>query len=429
MRDTRRRSMFEDERTDDYTGGYGGSEYGRRDYGREPGRQDYPSSESSDRGFRQPSSGERPEWERGFGRTYGQREFGRENERSGSGEREFERGYGGQQPQQQGRAFGGGTDYGYRRDERDFTGRGPRNFKRSDDRIKEEACEVLTRERFVDASNVDIEVRDAIVYLRGAVDDREQKRRAEDVVDNITGVHEVRNELRVAQRGGGSWGDDQGWRTTAMSGGAAGTPTTREQLQPRRSETGEQLTVVGVFRDMGMAERAINELKAIGFTREDLSFVTRERGASIANASGTTGAETKGGTTGAILGGLGGGALGWMLGVGALAIPGVGPVIAAGALATTIAGAAAGAVAGGFVGALVGAGIPENEAKDYEKDIKEGRVLVTVNCVNDEEKDRAKQVLHKLEADKVKDFRGDKRELTGSNTGNGQRDRQTTTVR
>lgn len=284
-----------------------------------------------------------------------------------------------------------------------FSGRGPRGFRRSDDRIYDAVGDRLTRDPWIDASDVEVEVREAIVYLRGTVDDREAKRRAEDVAESVSGVDDVRNEIRVRDR------DRTGerWRSSAT--------TTRAM----RGETGEKMTVIGVFRDMTAADRAINELKSLGFTREDISFVTKDRGFTTADTGGTTGAETKGAGTGAVLGGLGGGALGWLLGVGALTIPGVGPIVAAGALAATIAGAAAGAVAGGVVGALVGAGVPENEAKQYEKDVKEGRTLIAVTVYGNEEKDRAKDALHRLGGDRVDDFRGDKRELTGTRSGNG----------
>ena len=307
--------------------------------------------------------------------------------------------------------------------DRGFAGRGPRTYRRSDDRIYDEVGDRLTRDPWIDASDVDVEVRDTVVYLRGTVDDRDAKRRAEDLVDSISGVSDVRNEIRVRDRAGDRW------RTSAMTSGAIGTPTTDSDLwrrdetrgqRAKRGETEEKTTVIGVFRDTTAADRAINELKSLGFTREDISFVTKDRGfTSTADTGGTTGAETKGAGTGAILGGLGGGALGWLLGVGALTIPGVGPIVAAGALAATIAGAAAGAVAGGIVGALVGAGVPENEAKQYEKDVKEGRTLVAVTVFGDEEKDRAKDALHRLGGERIDDFRGERRDLTTTRSGNG----------
>jgi hypothetical protein len=62
-------------------------------------------------------------------------------------------------------------------------------------------------------------------------------------------------------------------------------------------------------------------------------------------------------------------------------IPVIGPAIAAGTLATILMNAAAGAAVGGLAGALVGWGIPEEEAKYYEGELKAGRYLGTVQSV------------------------------------------------
>lgn len=79
----------------------------------------------------------------------------------------------------------------------DYRGRGPKGYRRSDERICEEACDRLTDERSVDASDVSVSVVDGEVTLKGFVASREQKRRAEGCVEEIAGVRDVINELRV----------------------------------------------------------------------------------------------------------------------------------------------------------------------------------------------------------------------------------------
>jgi len=61
-------------------------------------------------------------------------------------------------------------------------------------------------------------------------------------------------------------------------------------------------------------------------------------------------------------------------------IPVIGPVLAVGPLAAALISAAGGAAAGGGAGALVGWGIPEEDAKYYEGEVKAGRYLVTVDA-------------------------------------------------
>jgi BON domain-containing protein len=85
-----------------------------------------------------------------------------------------------------------------------FVGRGPRSYQRSDDRIREDVCERLTENPWVDASDIEITVRAGEVTLSGTVRDRTDKREAEDVAERISGVREVHNNLRVASGWEGS---------------------------------------------------------------------------------------------------------------------------------------------------------------------------------------------------------------------------------
>lgn len=80
------------------------------------------------------------------------------------------------------------------------TGRGPKGYKRSDDRIHEDVNERLTQHPEVDASEVEVEVRNGEVTLKGSVEHRHAKRMIEDVVDQISGVKQVHNQIRVEHR-------------------------------------------------------------------------------------------------------------------------------------------------------------------------------------------------------------------------------------
>jgi len=81
--------------------------------------------------------------------------------------------------------------------ERNFRGVGPKNYHRSDERIFEEVCETLMGHPFIDGSNIAVRVESGVVYLTGAVDSRDMKRLAEDVVDDLAGVKDIRNELVI----------------------------------------------------------------------------------------------------------------------------------------------------------------------------------------------------------------------------------------
>lgn len=88
---------------------------------------------------------------------------------------------------------------GERQKEGPFVGRGPKGYQRSDGRIREDVCDRLTDAPFLDASDVEVTVKDGEVTLSGTVPNREQKRRSEDLIDYVTGVREVHNNLRVSR--------------------------------------------------------------------------------------------------------------------------------------------------------------------------------------------------------------------------------------
>ncbi len=108
-----------------------------------------------------------------------------------------------------------GDDEAAHRREQDHSGRGPSNYTRSDDRILEDACDQLTRDWNVDARNIQVTADDGEVTLDGTVDSRRAKRRAEDCVDDVSGVKHVQNNLRVQETDNDSDSDPNDYGTSA----------------------------------------------------------------------------------------------------------------------------------------------------------------------------------------------------------------------
>lgn len=96
-------------------------------------------------------------------------------------------------------AIGFGTEH--RRD-LGHRGRGPRNYRRSDERILEEVVHRLTDDAHVDASDIEVSVKDREVTLSGTVATRFEKRRAEDIAEAVSGVTHVQNNLRMGSVAG-----------------------------------------------------------------------------------------------------------------------------------------------------------------------------------------------------------------------------------
>jgi osmotically-inducible protein OsmY len=80
-------------------------------------------------------------------------------------------------------------------------GRGPKGYKRTDARIEEDLNDRLTEDSYLDASDIQVSVDGGEVTLSGLVARREDKRRAEDLAERVTGVSHVQNNLRVRPRG------------------------------------------------------------------------------------------------------------------------------------------------------------------------------------------------------------------------------------
>lgn len=89
-----------------------------------------------------------------------------------------------------------------RRREQDHRGRGPKGYKRSDQRIQEDLNDRLADDPYLDASELEVSVNGGEVTLAGAVDSRQARRRAEDLAEQISGVSYVQNNIRVRAIGG-----------------------------------------------------------------------------------------------------------------------------------------------------------------------------------------------------------------------------------
>ena len=80
-----------------------------------------------------------------------------------------------------------------------YRGMGPANYKRSDERIRDDIYERLTDSHAIDARSIMVEVNQGNVTLSGTVGERRMRYAAEDLVERIGGVANINNQLRVQQ--------------------------------------------------------------------------------------------------------------------------------------------------------------------------------------------------------------------------------------
>jgi hypothetical protein len=111
--------------------------------------------------------------------------------------------------------------------------RPPRGYVRSDERIREDICDAIVMEA-IDAGDVDVVVVSGEVTLSGSVEDKQDKRRLEDIAEQVPGVRTVNNQLRVgaaAQQNQGAITQsgqlDTGQNALAGGGKNAGSTPTR----------------------------------------------------------------------------------------------------------------------------------------------------------------------------------------------------------
>ena len=147
--------------------------------------------------------------------------------------------------------------------------------------------------------------------------------------------------------------------------------------------------VFGLVDNEFQAERIVDELRAGGFSNNDISVLFPDKSGTRDFAHEQHTKAPEGAATGAGTGGVLGGVTGWLVGIGTLAIPGLGPFIAAGPIMAALAG---------LTGALIGMGIPEYEAKLYEGKIKEGNILIAVHSENSDQTKLAKDIFERANA-------------------------------
>jgi osmotically-inducible protein OsmY len=197
--------------------------YGRRSYDRS-------AAQRSSQGYGQGASGQGGYGASGYGQgNYGQGGYGQNAYGEGGLATERESSSYGQQHNWAGVGGIGSGSYGSSAVRSGYSGRGPKDYQRSDERIREDANDALTRDPEIDASDIQVSVSNGEITLKGEVEDRRAKRRAEDCVEQLAGVRDVHNELHARR---GFWdtllGEDRD--TEPKEVGAKGTSRSRATI-------------------------------------------------------------------------------------------------------------------------------------------------------------------------------------------------------
>ena len=191
--------------------GYGEGQYGNQ-YSNDPGPQ---GQRGQQWGYGQQGQGQQSYGQQ-YGQGQGQQQYGQQQYGQQGGHGGTQGGWaGGQQYGQQGGQYGqgSGSQYGAQYGQQNQygqqrRGQAPKNYTRSDDRLKEIVCDTLV-DRGCDCSEVEIDVTDGVVNLSGSVHERGEKHEFEWIAASVNGVKDVENRLRLDRGASSSQSTDE----------------------------------------------------------------------------------------------------------------------------------------------------------------------------------------------------------------------------
>ncbi len=77
------------------------------------------------------------------------------------------------------------------------SGKGPKGYTRTDEKLKDDINERLYHDSHIDASDIEVTVLNGEATLTGTVENKMIKRRIEDVIESVPGITDVENRLKV----------------------------------------------------------------------------------------------------------------------------------------------------------------------------------------------------------------------------------------
>jgi len=206
--------------------GYGrddSREFGERGYaqGDYYERGDYPRRDWPERNLAQRDWGERSYAERPYGESpYGERDYRGHDYGHGRAE-----GFG-HQLREAGHHVAQKVKHAFR---------GPKGYTRSDERIREDISDRFAEQSYVDPSDIEVRVSNGEVTLSGTVEFRTEKFVAEELADDVSGVTEVHNQLRLRREQPTRGATTEGATTTGATTTGASNQNASEAARNRNA--------------------------------------------------------------------------------------------------------------------------------------------------------------------------------------------------
>ena len=94
----------------------------------------------------------------------------------------------------------------YEREESvNYFGKGPKGYRRSPERIIDDASERLARDFELDASGITVDLEDRVLVLKGEVGTRRDKHRAEWLLEELPGIDDIKNLITIKKSNVEGW--------------------------------------------------------------------------------------------------------------------------------------------------------------------------------------------------------------------------------
>ncbi len=119
-------------------------------------------------------------------------------------------------------------------------GKGPKGYRRSDERIREDVCETLSQHHLIDASDVEVNITEGVITLSGTVESRQMKRMIEDCIETVSGVKDVKNEIKVEPSSASTYSSTSMNGSSSRSGGDTSSGSNKQSSKSSLSSSGSR---------------------------------------------------------------------------------------------------------------------------------------------------------------------------------------------
>lgn len=162
--------------------------------------------------------------------------------------------------------------------------------------------------------------------------------------------------------------------------------------------------ISGIVQDRETFAGLVDALHQRGYGENDISVLMAEEARQRMFTAKENTKAPEGASIGGVTGGIAGAIIGGLTLVGSVFTSGA-AMLVAGPIVGALTGGAIGVASGGLIGALIGLGMPEHEARFFEKALEKGDQILVVAHVREEEAREIKALFERFQVGNLKVYR------------------------